>query len=131
MSKYNVEIASPAANMYESLARPAAREQDGRARIALLQSIDRIIEETIPSSPFSAGIQLYGQLKGLYWVRQEPVHIFYEIPSFKLRTVSIVSILVGLPSAEQKADAIMTHMMLSGRFQVLPQGAGSRHLAAN
>jgi hypothetical protein len=131
MDKYTVELASPAASMYQNLVRLAAGDKNSDTRMALSHSLDKIIEETLPSSPFNSGIQLSAQLKGLYWIGLDPIHIFYEIPSFKFQTVSIVSILMGLPSAEEKADAIVTAMMLSGRLQVLPQDGRSLRAAAN
>jgi len=131
MEKYKVELAAPAASMYENLARLAAGEKNRDAKLAMFESLDKVIRETIPSSPFSAGIELCGPLKGLYWVPQDPMHVFYEIPAFKVETVSIVSILVGLPSAERKADAIVAEMVLSGRLRVLPRGWESRRAAVN
>jgi len=125
MDEYAVELAPPAASMYQKLARLAAGDKNGDAKMALLHSLDKIIEEALPSSPFNSGIPLSAQLRGLYWIDLGPVHVFYEIPSFKFRTVSIVSILVGLPSAEERADAIVTAMMLSGRLQILPLAAAA------
>jgi len=136
MNKYRIELATPAVRAYQSICDAArnklAAGEDRSPRVDLLRSVDDIIDNVIPFSPFQSGAELCGGLSGVYWISRGRLHVFYEA-SKKPLTIAILCIWDG-PTNEvhmRNADAICTEMLLSGKYYVLPPDSKVRRAAAN
>lgn len=129
--KYKVRLAPPAVRTYENLHRLAAGEGGTvQTNAAHAQLLDMLIDDAIPSSPFT-GIKLPGSLSGTYLISRQTIQVFYEINP-KTFTV-IILVILDDPAREEnarRADLICTQMLLSGKVQLLPSGIG-RRAAAN
>src|SRR6266852_2946935 len=113
--KYKVELAAPAVSMYDTIRDLAAGEKHG-AKFELFKLLDKIIDEVVSKDPFELGTELRGSLRGVYWISENTLHIFYEA-SAKPSTVVILSIWDG-PNSEahmRQADILCTQIFLSGK----------------
>lgn len=128
--KYKVELAAPAVRMYRTIRDLAAGEKHG-ANFELFQLLDKIIDEALSQNPFEVGTELCGSLRGVYWISEKTLHIFYEV-SAKPSTIVILSIWDG-PHSEahmRQADILCTQILLKRNQQSSP-GTRIRIAAAN
>jgi mRNA-degrading endonuclease RelE of RelBE toxin-antitoxin system len=127
--KYKVTLIPPAERTYQNIHRLSAGDS-GNVQANIVQLLDALLDDVLPSSPFS-GTKLPGSLSGTYLISRQTIQLIYEIHP-KTFTV-IILLIIDAPAREEyarRADLICTQMLLSGKVQLLPSGI-VRRAAAN